>query len=223
MEHIQTAASFDWDTLGPLIFIAVAALAQLASKLKKGGQDSEDEPEVDAEERARRIREEIRRKIQERKQAEEIESQPLGHPPRRAAYDPTLPEDMQRRPSQVPPVRTLQPEPPKQVRPVAQPPRPVIQQKPPVTKATSIQDRLSEQMKLLEQSRKKQKEALEKAHRMEKAALAGKARARDTRKSVTVETEGNFRDQLVAGLRHPDSIRKAVLYREILGPPLGLR
>ncbi len=216
MEHIQTAASFDWDTLGPLIFLVIAVLAQLASKMKKKDGSTEDEPEVDAEERARRIREEIRRKIQERKQAEEIQSKPLGHPPRRVAYDPTLPEDLQRRPSQAPPVKTLQPQ---SLRPITQKHMPVAP--PPAKKVASLQDRLGEQMKLLEQSRKKQKEAVEKANRIKRAALAGKTR--DSKKSVRVMTGGNFREQLVAGLRHPDSIRRAVLYKEILDKPLGLR
>ena len=34
---------------------------------------------------------------------------------------------------------------------------------------------------------------------------------------------GDLRTDLLTGLRRPESIRQAVLYREILGKPLGLK
>ena len=68
------AASFDWETVIPVIFFILYGIAQFLGAKKKGsaGQETEEgEPDIDMEERARRIREEIRRRIEERRRAED--------------------------------------------------------------------------------------------------------------------------------------------------------
>jgi len=227
-EHFLTAASFDWDTLVPILFFVLYGIAQLfGAKNKKRKREeaaAEEEPEVDPAERARQIREEIRRKIEERRQmAEGSTPRPVDRP-RRVAYDPTLPESQQR------------PRPLSQPRPASRPIAPIPQARPEPT----MMQRLEEQRQRLEDARKQQREAHQKAMRMEQEAGAfhhkalGAKATREVgafrhkelgvgKKSPGHSKEDNFHNQVLAGLRGPKALRKAVLYREILGPPVGLR
>ena len=101
----QLAASFDWETLVPVLFFVLYGIAQLLSAKKKGQGQEEQEQDLDdaaMEERARRIREEIRRKIEERRQAQQGSAPQPSPAQYRGAeykrYDPTVPEGQQRRP-----------------------------------------------------------------------------------------------------------------------------
>ena len=208
------AASFDWETLLPVVFFVLYGIAQLlGSKKKKPGQEEETIEDVDMEERARQIREEIRRKIEERKRARE------GHGPaapqpvpqqRRVRYDPNLPETQQRRfPEPEPPRPAMQPEPVARHQPEPMAPR-----------QSSIEQRLQEQRVILEKARKEQREAKAKARQM--MAAAG---ARREKGSYRIEkiSSSKLREQLIADLRNPLSTRKAILLREVLGTPMGLK
>lgn len=211
------AASFDWETLLPVVFFVLYGIAQLlGSKKKKPGEEEETIEDVDMEERARQIREEIRRKIEERRQAREGQSSPAPQPApaqRRARYDPTMPESQQRRFQQP---ESQRPEPP-------QPrPQPVARSRPEpaMPRQSGIEERLQEQRAILERARKEQREAKAKARQMMAAAGAGRSRQQHSPAAVS---SGNLRDQLLADLRNPLSTRKAVLLREVLGTPLGLK
>ncbi|HSH09399.1 MAG TPA: hypothetical protein VK995_03370 [Oceanipulchritudo sp.] len=231
-EHFLTAASFDWDTLVPILFFVLYGIAQLfgaKNKKRKRAEAAEaaeeEEPEEDPVERARQIREEIRRKIEERRQmAEGGNPRPVDQP-RRVAYDPTVPESQQRKPLAVPAPR-----------PVPRPIAPIPQAR---SEPTMIQ-RLEHQRQRLEDARKLQREAHQKAMRIESEAGAfhhKKLGAKATRevsafkhkelgigkKNPARTGEDSFQGQVLAGLRGPNALRKAVLYREILGPPVGLR
>ena len=212
----QLAASFDWETLVPVLFFVLYGIAQLLSAKKKGQEQGEEDQGVDdaaMEERARRIREEIRRKIEERRQSREGNAPQPSPAQYRGTeykrYDPTLPEKQQKRPALKP--RTLEPKP---TRREVQP-QPVPMESP----QADIMQRLEEQRAVLEKSRREQREA--KARAAEMMAAAGtRKKAASTR---TIAMSGSLRGQLLAGLRDPISVRKAVLYREILDPPIGLR
>ncbi|MEX0330208.1 MAG: hypothetical protein AB3N64_02180 [Puniceicoccaceae bacterium] len=212
------AASFDWETLLPVVFFVLYGIAQLlGSKKKKKGEPEEDsyQEDVDMEERARQIREEIRRKIEERKRAREGQSpQPQQPVPqqRRARYDPTLPETQQRR----------APEPtPAPARPVVQP-QPVSRRapEPVMPRTSSLEQRLQEQRAILERARREQQEAKAKARQM-LADVGAREQKAGTRRSVIAS--GNLRNDLLADLQNPSSTRKAILLREVLGTPMGLK
>lgn len=219
MQIIQRAASFDWETLLPVIFFILYGVAQFFGSKKKGDAVEEEEtpPSEDPMERARQIREEIRRKIAERKEAgEQAAPGQEAATGRRYAYDPNLPESQQGE------RRTTQPP--------AQKPRPVVvhqaqpvQAKSPVS---GIQDRLAEQRKRLEEARKQREAAMKQARKMTHEAGAGHrpgAHRAARSGASTLLDPSDLREELIRGLRHPNTIRKAVLYREILDPPLGLR
>ena len=227
-ELFQYTAAFDWESLVPIAFFILYGLSQFLGKKKKGKEEVE-EPEMSGEERARQIREEIRRKIEQRKLAKEVEEQPMGYPPRREAYDPTAPDGQQTtpmRPVQAPVARPVE-------RPVARTvERPVAgPQLQPATAApvrrraekaaavrASLQERLDEQQERLKESRIQVEKARVQASKIE--ALAVRKRATDKR---DLQDAATFRLQVIAGLRDPNNLRKAIVYREILDPPVGLR
>ena len=201
------AASFDWETLAPVIFFIAYGLTQLFGSKKKKNQPAEDEePDVDPMERARQIREEIRRKIEERRQANEPGT---TRPVNRPGYDPTVPDGHQHRSSPRPePVARSQPR-----------MAPVAPSAPGENRAARMQQLLAEQRQRLEKARRQQAEAHERPQRMIRDA-GGESR----RGTVAKEASGGrFQQQLLRGIRDRDGLRKAVLYREILGPPVGLR
>jgi hypothetical protein len=204
------ALSIDFETLVPILFFVLYGIAQFLGSKKKPGDAGDEEPDVDAEERARQIREEIRRKIEERRKAQQGRqpSAPASAGP--VAYDPTKPDGQKRQPAPV--RRELRPEPSRRPEPVVvHQPEPVVRQGP------TLEQRLEEQRKRLELARKEQAQARAKALRMMGAAKEQQTRSRHQLAS------GGFRKQLFAGLRKPTSVRQAVLYREILDKPLGLR
>jgi hypothetical protein len=221
--EFQLAASFDWEALVPILFFVLYGIFQLLGSKKKGNA-ADEEPEMDdgaMEERARRIREEIRRKIEERRQPQQDRTPQTAPASRREVeYDPTVPEGQQRRPQVQP--RTLQPQ--KQARPVQRPePVPAWQPQPvPVTAGqSSLEKRLQEQRALLEKSRREREEARSRAKEIEDAA--GVRKKKRGAYAIAEEPSGALRKSLLVGLRDPMSVRRAVLYREILDPPLGLR
>lgn len=228
---LQTAASFDWETLIPIVFFVLYGIAQFLGTKKKGDPDEEDQPvdpDEDPIERARQIRDEIRRKIEESRQASGSGTSSGSKP----AYDPTLPDSQQRQPVQ----RQSQPERPHE-RPKSIPlPRrqtaasmePGTMQSAPQKTGPSGQDiekRLREQQKRLAEARKRQQAAREQARKMEMKAGATPTRKLPAKRDAytLVSTPSQLRNRLMKGLRDPDSLRAAVLYREILDKPKGLR
>ncbi|MGA1204654.1 MAG: hypothetical protein ACO3ZW_02445 [Opitutales bacterium] len=205
-ELIQRAASFDWETLAPVIFFVLYGIAQLLGSKKKGKGEDDGEPDVDPAERARQIREQIRRRIQERQREGSPEAEPVTV---ESAYDPTVPEYEQ-------PRRTLR-------MPVEhQRPRQSFSREAEVSeRKQSLVQQLAEQRRRLDKARKTQKEAQDRARRM--VSEAGAQWGKSLPSKVTASSGGALRKQLLSGLRDPGGVRKAVLYREILDPPLGLR
>ena len=216
--EFQLAASFDWETLVPILFFVLYGIAQFLGSKKKGDAAEEeteeyDREDADMEERARRIREEIRRKIEERRKQQ---GKPAPQPVRPAAYDPTVSEQQQS-PRSRPQPRTYQPEPAPQPVLVPQPAESI----PSLPADSSLERKLHEQRILLQKSREDKQEARERAREIETAARRS---SRRKKKAVVMETHGDsLRQDLLTGLRDPMSVRKAVLYREILDPPIGLR
>ena len=236
LQRLPVAAGIDFDSIVPFGFVFLIVVSQILGALKKkSSKVEEDEPDVDALERARQIREEIRRKIEERRQEMEPgTTRPVSRPvaseynrtagdsaqPARGGYnipryDPTKPDGQPRIPQ----------------RPTYQPSQPPIQRKtgpakpvytPPVRSGPSLEEQLAEQRKKLEAARQTQMEARARAKRMleesgfemrsrEKQAWQGRAKS------------GDFRKQLMGDLRSRKGLKSAILLREILGKPLGIR
>lgn len=187
----------DWvlDHLQVLFVIAVAVVAVL-QKLKqaRSGESPPESPAMDLDqaERTRRIQEEIRRRIMERRglapvlQPEvETDEEPPAFP-----VPPPLIEEMQ-------PVM------------VSPPLEPVMEA--PAEEAVSESN---QQQQILDQFREAQAEL-----------AAGRDRGSASSTFAAAATPGGDRpaNRVMTELRSPDGLRRAMLLREILGPPVGLR
>jgi len=219
-ELIQIAAGIDFDSIAPFVFVILIVASQIFGILKKKKRQGNEEPDVDAIDRARQIREEIRRKIEERRQEMDPGTTRTVNAPQKRAYDPTLPDGKQRRTVQMP-------QQPVHQRPVVQrtePARPVVQAAPAqsVRRQPSLEEQLAEQRKRLELAQRQQKEARSKGKQMLKDSRV-ETHAREERAWGSEAASGNFKQQLLGGLMTKNGLRKAVLYREILDRPLGLR
>lgn len=153
---------------------------------KAGGEEGAPPPLVmddasfEDEERARRIQEEIRRKIAERR----------GQPP--VAPSPLAPSPMLMREPQVPQER--------HVEPYFDAGAAVIEQ----------QRRMEEQMRSIEESRRKAA-----AIRARAAAVSVHAKRTPAPRAVS--------SRLIGDLQGAANLRRAIVLREILGPPKGLQ
>ncbi len=203
---VHLAASFDWETLLPVLFLVLYGLAQFLSARKKGAAAAEEteQAEVDAEERARQIREEIRRRIEERRRAAEGQApQPAAPAP---AYDPRLPESQQRRMPAAPAAPVFMP-----------------------GAESDFEQRLREQRRKLEEARREREEAHARALEIERRAMEARPGRPIQRKRAAagapagLQGPAQLRRQLVSNLQQPESVRLAVLLREVLGPPVALR
>lgn len=161
------------------------------------------------EERTRQIQAEIRRKIAERRAAAEAPLAPARMP--RMNLPPMLP------PTRVPPLdpfggpmRKIL----KEIERAAQPEAPP-QYDPTVSEATAALERqkaLQEQLKTLEAARAAEQ------RRAAEIAAAHRATSAPALPTVTFEP-GDLR----ARLRDPKELRRTIVLRELLGPPLALR
>jgi len=228
------AASFDWETLLPIVFFILYGIAQFFGSRKKPGEEEEQPAEgdqqVDPLEKARQIREEIKRKIEERTQPSSQQER-AGRERSEPSYDPLKPDPSGERKELRP--QTFQP------MEKEEPRRVVTRQKdasraapePGAFNQPDIQKRLREQQKRLQEARRRQRQAKEQARKIEKQAAArvpGKLTGAPVVKSlgayaIPVDSPARLRSSLVRDLRDPSSLRKAVLLREVLDPPVGLR
>jgi hypothetical protein len=223
----QRAASFDWETLLPVVFFVLYGLAQfLGSRKKTGDEEAGEEPEVDPMERARQIREEIRRKIEARKEQQGAErGAPVHETEYRPHYDPNLPDTQQPRP-----VISRESTPPRpQPRPAQ---RSVVLKE--VDRESSnlpvpdFEKRLKEQQVRLAESRRRQQEAMAQTRRMKEQTRPKHRKTllkpvESATTTAAVASPARLRREILIGLRDPSTLRRAVLYREILDPPVGLR
>ncbi len=160
-----------------------------------------DNGESEQEERARRIREEIQRKIAERR------GQPVPPPMPETAYaerEPVFREEMAPFP---PPLRPERVPPPLPTREVVSA---YVD-----TEALERQRRLSEQMEQLEAQRRE-------ARRLAAASVHGNTRPAAAGASAGGGAALGSR-RVAAELRDPRAVRRAIVMREVLGPPVALR
>ncbi len=201
----------DWllSKLPTIIFIVIVLVQIVRGISKARQQDPTPEPRHNEVEEARR-NEEIRRRIAERRagRAEPLPEPARSEPPpvvveRDPTAIPELPEPLRRMLTQL--EKRREPEPT-----FAPPPPPVL---PDRSRAElERQYRLAEEMKALEEAR-----AVAKRRAAQLAAAQAEvASSKGALRSVA-------RGRLLEDLKDPQSLRRAVVLREVLGTPVGLR
>ncbi len=201
----------DW-IFDNIIIIAIvgSVIAQWLKSKKEDGEEPgpQDRPgrkKIDVEqlERNRRLREEIRRKREERQQGNQA---PVPH------QSPRTLEDLERDIApQLPPVL-------REMMGIPDGPEPVrAPQPPPVPDPNPVFDRQQRMREEMEELEKKKREAQAMA---KKAGVDGLQQSR--RRRAARPEEMSERDFL-ATLRNPRQARRAVVLREVLGKPLALR
>jgi hypothetical protein len=89
---------------------------------------------------------------------------------------------------------------------------------PPAPKPVSVAAEMERQQRLADELRRLQEAKALAARRAANLAAEQSAAAQ-----TTVALRRNARDELLADLREPSSLRRAFVLREVLGPPAGLR
>lgn len=162
--------------------------------------------DADQAERVRRIQEEIRRKIAERRG--QASSAPVEVPP----LPPRLPGRPVFQEEPLPP--TWRPEPPRPAAPPPLTPSPYDD-----SEALERQRRLEEQMAELEQKRREAKRAAQAFAESGETPESAHEASRGHETSPGAHTARG----LTAELRNPQALRRAMVMREVLGPPVALR
>ncbi|HET7535696.1 MAG TPA: hypothetical protein VFJ90_04530 [Candidatus Didemnitutus sp.] len=205
----------DWifQHLWTLVIIAgvIVKVLQAIRGQKSGGTTQHNEPPQPKEyefedpelaERTRKIREEIQRKIEERRGQHMRPSAPVAEtePPRIGPQD--------RSPEATQPPLTL----PQVIREVLQP-------KPVVVSQTRM-----EEMREAEEAERQAAlaEQLQEAERMQ-AAAQRRAAFEEATADVGLRTRQATQASVLEDLRDPAALRRAFILREVLGPPVALR
>ena len=169
---------------------------------------SRDGSDPEQEERVRRIQEEIRRKIAERRG--QPAPPPLAPPelkPFRPLFEETPPPPLAR-PAEPPPVPAWREEPVREVTVSANDD----------TAALERQRKLEEQLAQLEERRREARRAAQEA-----ARSGGQAAANMAYDAAKPDVPGLSARRLQDELRNPGALRRAMVLKEVLGAPVALR
>ncbi len=191
-----------WLFDNPQIFVVIAiAVASLLQKLRKVNvqQQAREVMDADSSERTRRVQEEIRRKIAERTGRAQPEARPMPQPPVMARREP--PTEPRRNIFQELARQMAEAKRIAEVRAQAANEQQVRQR---VQAEERARDLAEAQRAAVEQSR-----------------LVAVAALRRDREPRTTATGAGAR--LLPELREPAALKRAIMLREILGPPVGLR
>ncbi|MBD5778405.1 hypothetical protein IEN85_02795 [Pelagicoccus sp. NFK12] len=196
----------DWlfDNLGKFAPVVIFLLYMISS-LKGKGPEEEEENDPAAAERARKIQEEIRRKILERQRES---AEPTGQRPGTLIFDEPQP------PAEEPEEEEI-------VRRPARPPRkpePVVEEVAEVShgRVDPFEERRREIEAKLEEAKK--------AHRMAKEKAGSMAKGKPlVPLSVSSVSEGQIRQRLKKSLSDRDSLKTAIVLREVLDVPVSMR
>lgn len=196
----------DWlfDNLGKLAPVVIFIIYMISSLKGKGEREESREPDPGAEERARKIQEEIRRKILARQRGEQP---PTGRPPE---VEPQYEEEEDYEEPEV--VFDPEPEP---LRPAASSP-PVVQAPEAVApgEADPYQKRRLEIEAKMEEAKRMQTAAREKA-----SSILNDYHTSHRESASSVEIRRALRE----GLDDPKSLKVSVLLKEVLERPVGMR
>ncbi len=192
-----------------LVIVIAGAVAAWLNQRKKGGpmEDDGEAPSTSVtgeDDQTRRIQEEIRRKIAERR------GQTLP--------EPAAPVQPRPAPSPVPPV--LAP------RPIAREISPSLRERleAKLAQARARDEAAARARSLALQEMTRRSEAEERAAvRLENEARHREVLAGRASESAAAVTAANVRAVWLTQLRQPQQVRQAIVLREILGPPVGLQ
>ena len=190
-----------------LLPIIIAVLYFFGALKGRGKSQEAEEDDPEALERARKIQEEIRRKILERQQ----KSKPAQRStPQQEAPAPSLREQQSD--------RGFRPEEPRGARETV--PSPVAQEAPPIRleylePEPQVANLYEEQRRKIDEELRKARELRQQVPNMPAISRASPVYSRD----LTFALDRSIREDL----RDPDSIRKAIVLKEILDTPVGLR
>ncbi|MDQ8187311.1 hypothetical protein [Pelagicoccus sp. SDUM812002] len=189
----------DWlfENLGKLAPVVIFLLYMISSlKGKRPEQEEENDPQ--AAERARKIQEEIRRKILERQRGD---AGPTAEPPRSVRFEEPEAEE-------------------EPVRPTVSPRRaePVVEESADVSygRVNPFEERRREIESKLEESKKARQMA------NKRASSISKMKPLISLKESAV-SNGDIRRRLRQSLGDRDSLKTAIVLREVLDPPVGMR
>jgi hypothetical protein len=214
--------SWIFDHVGLIVFFIVAFsfVRKVKDALRRAEEETARRGKVrpaanfDPEEarRVRKIQEEIRRKIAERRGE---------HPPARTHELPVPERPPLLRPAEAPPLdplngpmRRIFDELERRAQPPAQPSLPPVFAERAASQAAAVarQEELAEEYRVLQESR------MLAARRVAHATVERKTREQSEGGLLTAS-----RGSLLAELRDPRSLRRAFVLREVLSPPVGLR
>lgn len=194
-----------------VVFLLWAASQYLEKRKEKGEQEQPPQDAYEQEEQARRIQDEIRRKIAERRQEQQGGETPNSPPPLAPAAPLERPSPYSSPPlserGQAVPRQRVGP-PPMRAEPAYHEPEP----------RRDLFAELAEQEERMRETQRRAEQA--------------RAQARQRLASAQVRTPGyarvpraatSLRQDLLDTLRDPVAARKAVLYSEVLGTPVGQR
>lgn len=195
----------NWITEHLQIVIAIVAAIAYMLKSRKPEDEAAADPGED-DERSRKIREEIRRKITERREGGAATSAPqtpaappVIRPTRRPALQPVDPFGGPPSKPALPTFRKVEPAPQSDA--------------PSMAAVLERQQKLAEQMKELDRAR---------AENQRRAAELA-ARQRETATATARSVAAGDRDGWLKDLRSAQGLRRAMVQREVLGPPVALR
>ncbi len=228
---------FDWEALIPLVFIILYALSQIIGSRKKKDKKKPSQPssaspaerqqETEQESRARQIREEIQRKIAERRQQTEVPAQRGLSESSAPRYDPTRPEQEQRRTPAAAAQRRKLEDNRRSAGDVARRElAPSAPQTPADDPTAAVHRELSKQRERLTASRREREAAHRKARDIMRQGQSWDTPgsvAPDFSWDITDMSPARYRSDLIRLLSDPAGAQKAVLFREVLGPPLAYR
>jgi hypothetical protein len=198
-----------------VVAVAVVFLVQIVRGLLQAAKTAQKRQaipdELAAERRTREVQEQIRRQIAERRGHR---SQPAAEPP--PLHQPMPPPVPRTETTQMPelfggPLGRMLEELQKKVQP-----QPAVVRSPTIDKRHAgeleRQQRLADELQAVEDTRR----LAQRRAKHHAADLAAEAQTEPALRSVA-------REHVLSDLRDPTSLRRAVVLREVLGPPIGLR
>lgn len=201
----------------PVVIFVIWIAGQLLERKKQQGAEDDPEHENEAQARRRKIREEIQRKIAENT-GRQITPPPTArtdNPP-----PPRIPMPSKSSPYSTPPIMRGDGLPPQEddfPPPTSTSTEPTFFEVP--GPARNYEAELEEQRRRMEESKRKAEAARQRA-RQQTQSMERDVKRRPTRPT---RVTGSLREDVIAVLADPRAARKAVLFQEILGTPVGLR
>ena len=192
------------DNLDKLVPIIIAVLYFIGASRAKSKGDAQEGPSPDVSERARKIQEDIRRKILKRQGGGRVPSPEATPPEREPFFEPAIEPD----PSTVPPRPSQEPVFERKAESFAEP-EPFIFDAP---------DPYEEERRKIEEKLKQARELAKKAE------IAGKkASVKNRSKDLDRRFASSSKNSILDGLDDTTSIRRAIVLKEVLDTPVGLR